>query len=189
MKILITLFVLLFSSSVIAEDITDFEIEGISIGDDITVFFSETQIIENTKIYHTNQKYITLEFHTLDFLKTYNALQLVYKSDDNIIHDITGLLSYEFNIEDCFDKMDIITNDILNSINVTDKTEKTVQKLRQDSSGKSEMTIVQFYFPSGEGQVGCYNWSIEKGWIDHLRVSISTSEFSHWSEKYLITKN
>ena len=47
MKTLLILFVLLFSSSVFAEDISDFEIEGMSIGDSALDFFSEKQIKEN----------------------------------------------------------------------------------------------------------------------------------------------
>ena len=47
MKTLLTFFVLLFSSSVIAEDISDFEIEGMSIGDSLLDYFSEDEIINN----------------------------------------------------------------------------------------------------------------------------------------------
>jgi len=189
MKTLFTLLVLLFSSSVVAGDISDFQIEGMSVGDNVSEFFTEIQIIQNTEIYHTNNKFITLEFHNLDSLKTYGALQLVYKSEDKIIHNITGIMLYKYNIEDCYKKMDIVTNDILNSINIIDKTDKIVQKLKQDSSGKSEMTIVELYFDLGYIQIGCYNWSDEKGWIDHLRVEIRTNEFAKWSKENLITKN
>ena len=185
------LFLILFSFSApsSADDISDFQIEGMGIGDNVSEFFTEIQIIQNTEIYHTNNKFITLEFHNLDSLKTYGALQLVYKSEDKIIHDITGVIPYEYNIEDCYEKMDLITNEILNSINVIDKTDKFVQKLRQDSSGKSEMTAVELYFDSGYSQIGCYNWSDEKGWTDNLRVGIRTNEFDKWSEENIITKN
>ena len=189
MKILLTLFVLLFSSSVVADDISDFEIEGMSVGDNVSEFFTEMQIIQNTVKYHTDNKFITLEFNNLDSFKTYGALQLAYKSENKIIKSITGLMPYKYNIEDCYENMDMITNDILNSINVIDKTDKIVQKLRQDSSGKSEMTIVELYFDSGYCQIGCYNWSDEKGWTDNLRVGIRTNEFDKWSEENLITKN
>ena len=185
------LFLILFSFSApsYADDISEFEIEGISIGDNVSEFFTEMQIIQNTEKYHTNNKFITLEFNNLDSLKTYEALQLAYKSENKIIKSITGLIPYKHNIEDCYEKMDMITNDILNSINVIDKTDKIVQKLRQDSSGKSEMTTVELYFDSGYCQIGCYNWSDEKGWTDNLRVTIRTNEFNKWSEENLITKN
>ena len=185
------LFLILFSFSApsFADDISDFQIEGMSIGDNASEFFTEIQIIQNTVKYHTNNKFITLEFNNLDSLKTYEALQLAYKSENKIIKSITGLIPYKHNIEDCYEKMDMITNDILNSINVIDKTDKIVQKLRQDSSGKSEMTIVELYFDSGYCQIGCYDWSDEKGWIDNFRVTITTNEFDKWSEENLITKN
>ena len=44
MKILLTLFVLLFSSSMFAEDISDFQIEGMSIGDTLLDYFNEEEI-------------------------------------------------------------------------------------------------------------------------------------------------
>ena len=47
MKTLLTLLVLFFSSSVVAEDISDFEIEGFSIGDDLLNHFTEEEIISN----------------------------------------------------------------------------------------------------------------------------------------------
>ena len=191
MRVFITLIILIFGfqSWTKADDISEFEIEGMGIGDNVSEFFTEMQIIQNTVKYHTNNKFITLEFNNLDFFKTYGALQLAYKSENKIIKSITGLMPYKYNIEDCYENMDMITNDILNSINVIDKTDKIVQKLRQDSSGKSEMTIVELYFDSGYCQIGCYNWSDEKGWIDHLRVAIRTNELAKWSEENLITKN
>ena len=44
MKILLTLFVLFFSSSVFAEDISDFQIEGISVGESLLDYMSEEEI-------------------------------------------------------------------------------------------------------------------------------------------------
>ena len=44
MKKILVLFILLFSSSVFAEDISDFEIEGISVGDSLLDHFSLTEI-------------------------------------------------------------------------------------------------------------------------------------------------
>lgn len=44
MKAILTLFVLLFSSSVVADDISDYEIEGMSIGDSLTDYYSEKEI-------------------------------------------------------------------------------------------------------------------------------------------------
>ena len=44
MKILLALFILFFSSSLFADDISDFEIEGMSIGDSALDYFSKEQL-------------------------------------------------------------------------------------------------------------------------------------------------
>ena len=52
MKTLLTLFVLLFSSSLYADDISDFEIEGMSIGDSLLDYFDEKKLDTNKLIPH-----------------------------------------------------------------------------------------------------------------------------------------
>ena len=49
MKTFLVLFVLLFSSSVFADDISDFEIEGISIGDSLLDYMTEDEILRILK--------------------------------------------------------------------------------------------------------------------------------------------
>ena len=50
MKKTLIILVLLFSSSVVAEDISDFEIEGISIGDNLLDYLSKDEILDEFKI-------------------------------------------------------------------------------------------------------------------------------------------
>ena len=45
MKALFIIFILFFSSSVVAEDISDFQIEGISVGDSLLDHYSEKEIM------------------------------------------------------------------------------------------------------------------------------------------------
>ena len=77
MKILLTLFVMFFSSSVFADDISDFEIEGMSIGDSLLDYMSEEEIvegIEKTKdMYHfLNEPDKYSEVYKWNNLKIYN---------------------------------------------------------------------------------------------------------------------
>ena len=82
MKTILTLFVLLSSSSVLAEDILDFQIEGISIGDMYIDHFSEKTIEQNKKNWFKNNKYtIVSDLHKSSF-QTYDWLQLVFKTID-----------------------------------------------------------------------------------------------------------
>ena len=49
------------------------------------------------------------------------------------VSEITGLIPYKYNIEDCYEKMDLITNEILNSINVIDVLIVIIPEFRTES--------------------------------------------------------
>ena len=68
MKALLTLFVLFFSSSVVADDISDFEIEGMSIGDSALEYFTEKHIKKNTVDYYNDKTFTPVENDKLSFL-------------------------------------------------------------------------------------------------------------------------
>ena len=59
MKTLLTLFVLLFSSLMFADDISDFQIEEMSIGDSLLDYYSKDEIINriNSIGYDYGEKY------------------------------------------------------------------------------------------------------------------------------------
>ena len=83
MKILLTLFALLFSSSVVSEDISDFQIEGMSIGDSALDYFSEEQIKNNLQNYYDDKTYLVTELEFLSSFKVYDAIQIHFKNSDN----------------------------------------------------------------------------------------------------------
>ena len=60
MKKTLIIFVLLFSSSVLAEDISDFEIEGISVGDSLLDYMSAKKIKEGFELTKNHYKYLQI---------------------------------------------------------------------------------------------------------------------------------
>ena len=118
MKTLLTLFVLFFSASVYADDISDFQIEGISIGDSALDFFSEKHIKRNEQDYYKDKKFTLVENVKLSFEYTnYDIVNFNYKTDDKnyIIHNISGKIDYDNNIDECLIKMDqiILADDVM----------------------------------------------------------------------------
>ena len=128
MKTLLTLFVLLFSFSVVAEDISDFEIEGISIlkfegmsiGDSLLDYFPEDLIIENivepcltSRIYCGEiPEFVPVYFNNnniVPYFKTYDSLLIYIKPYDRSfrIYSINGIIDFK-NIHDCKNKRDEI---------------------------------------------------------------------------------
>ena len=87
-----------------ADDISDFEIEGMSIGDSLLDYFSKKEIKDNTNTnYYTNNTYTSVSFNKLPVFEIYESVEFNYKTDDEkyIIAAIVGGLFCEENIEKC----------------------------------------------------------------------------------------
>ena len=80
MKTILTFLILFFSSSVVAEDISDFQIEGISIGDNLLNYFSESEIKKNYKSnyykYKKDKSFIATEFDDPSRFTEYDGIQV-----------------------------------------------------------------------------------------------------------------
>ena len=181
MKTLITLFVLLFSSMAVADDISDFQIEGISIGDSLLEYFSEEEINAPNKYYFRDNKFIGILIWQHSSFKVYDGVSFVYKPNTNYkIHSISGSLNYKNNIKDCYNKQDEIVSEISNLFkNISNK--KYVGNYPADETGNSKSTNVEFNLSKNIIRVTCYDISekktLENNWWDSLDVELMTSEF------------
>jgi hypothetical protein len=180
------LFLILFSfqTSSWADDIRDFQIEGMSIGDSILDYMSESEIKDNTATnYYTNNKYTAVKLELPSF-EIYEHVEFNYKTDDKkyIIAAIAGGLFCEKNIEKCNKKQKEIdlelSNMFKNAQRVDDKGKHSA-----DKSGKSTLIHINFWLISGEvATIELVNWSEEitneKRWVDNVKVSFRREEFN-----------
>ena len=92
-----------------ADDISDFEIEGISIGDSVLDFFSEDEIKKNTWDYFKNKEFTPLQFDAPNFAKIYDAIDIQYKTNDSkfTIFGLSGIIFYsdKDKINECYKKI------------------------------------------------------------------------------------
>ena len=192
MKILLTFFFLFYSQLLFAEDISEFEIEGISVGDSLLDYFTNKEIKDNTiETSYINKKYKKIEFYKYDFFKKYEALQFYVLSNDKkfIIYSIAGAIFYD-DITFCNNDRKEIINDIKNIFDDTVKLDiRNVQSHSQDPTGKSLVYSAYFDFLLGdEVHVRCVDWSakIENDyeWSDNLAIYIKTKEFVDWLEYF-----
>ena len=184
MKTLLTLFVLLFSSSVLADDISDFEIEGMSIGDSLLDYFSEKEIKKSKRYDHKNTSWTSDKMFQLrtDRKGPYTEILFALKKNDKkyIIYAISGLVKMKNNISDCYPKLESVSDE-LKELFPNTKIRKGSKKHSGDKSGKSEVKFVEFNFPSGDfASASCYDWSKKMGYWDNFRISIVTNEFQNW---------
>ena len=181
MKILLTFFVFFFPSLLLANDISDFEIEGMSIGDSALDYFSEEEIKNNLQNYYNDNTYLVTELEFLSSFKVYDAIQIHFKNSDKnyFIESITGFLDYPNNIHECYDKKNQI-NDKISFLFQNMQNDKYDFPHNGDKSGKSIVSVSEFFNDDFYIRVSCTAWAKELGYLDTLQVAIDKTEFLDW---------
>jgi len=190
MKRLLTILILIFTLQTPsqADDIRDFQIEGMSIGDSLLDYFSEKEIEDNIqRTSFKNKKYTKFEMYMHDSFKTYETVQVFFKKNDEKykIYFVSGALFDEnINIKNC-KKKDEIAEEISKSIKDVKINDEGIYNHPTDKSGKSKVNASIFEFLSGGYiKVTCVDYSkkIEEewGWNDNVRVDIGTEEFGNF---------
>ena len=105
--LLIIILTISFQTWTKADDIRDFEIEGISIGDSALNHFTKDLINKNTFDYYNDKTFTPVQMPTLAFYKQYDYVDFDFKTNDkkyiiqNIQHTMTlndGAWAYSQNM-------------------------------------------------------------------------------------------
>ena len=105
MRVFLAVLVLIFSfqSWTKADDIRDFEIEGMSIGDSLLDFININEIkkAEENPSFYPDKKYIIIFLNQESDL--YDEIQITYKTKDRnyIIASVNGVVLYPDNFNKC----------------------------------------------------------------------------------------
>ncbi len=185
LAILILIFTLQTPSQ--ADDIIDFQIEGMSVGDSLLDYFSKEEIkqAENNSTLMGDEKFIIIFSPSQS--EIYDQVQITYKFKDKkyLIHSLEGKLEFKNNIKGCDKKMKEISNEVKDMFKDVEITE-AVDKIHDgDESGKSTTTGTFFLFKSKDYvDIYCTDWSAEmhekEGWTDDLTVTLGSSEFRNF---------
>ena len=200
MKTLLSLFLLLFSSSVIAEDISDFKIEQYSIGKNLLDFLTKDKIYEEIKRNAYMYDYLGEpnkygEVYIYKGLQNYNNITFFVSGIGNeyiekkeiIIEGLTGTIEYN-NIQSCLKKRDELENVFITLFSYYEK-ETNIVYHPIDPSGKSQIDEILYFFDSGDAAtLQCYdfeeNLRIKNNWIDGLVISLYKKEVYDWLSNY-----
>ena len=171
----ILILILTFQNPCWADDISDFEIEGMSIGDSLLDYFNESEMKYPTT------KYKDKTYKAVDVQSSqYDVIQILVKSDDKkyIIHSIDGLIEFENNIKGCIKKKNEIVGEMLEIF-------KSLNKVTKDNwamaSGHGKLHFVRFKFESGDfAEVTCYEYNDSWDAPNHLRIGITRIEVENW---------
>jgi hypothetical protein len=184
-KLFTYLFFIIFSFQTpsLADDIRDFQIEGMSIGDSLLDYFSEEKISVQKKHYFPkSKKFIGFAIRS-DTYNTYEIVQFHTKDGDDkyIIYEISGKFIFKNNVKECYSRKNEIVYELKQVFpNSTIKNKKTTHTA--DKSGESKVISTFFYLENNNGYVRiyCTDWTKKMNYDDNLKVSITSEEFSNW---------
>ena len=174
----------MFQTQSQADDIRDFQIEGMSVGDSLLKFFDEKDI---KRLYvFPNKKFATYADVGINF-ETYSGFQVFYYDDDKnfVIQYISGKILYKDSIAECYKKMKEVVAQLKKILPNTVVNDQGINKHKKDKSEKSTSHGVFFNLGDGsEVTVSCTDWDKDMqkdgSHTDNLAVALRSKEFAKW---------
>ena len=188
-KLSLYLFLILFSfqTSSWADDIRDFQIEGMSIEDSLLDYFTKEYIKNKLgESLYSNQNEINHVFLLNEpTFNIYEGIQVHFRTNDEkfIIIGIDGFIYFADNFKGCKKKMKEIALELNKTFNFYEETSSKGAH-PGDKTGKSTTLADSFFLDTGSVSVRCYDWSNamtkKYNYVDHLSVAARTNEFNNW---------
>ena len=182
--LLILILIFSFQNLAKADDIRDFEIEGMSIGDSLLDFMSKSEIKNNELQYFTTKRdyYIIGIF---DDLKNYDQVEIYLRSNDKKykIKTIAGMLKIN-SLDKCLsDKINIVKQ--VDNLFLDTNKQSDIKAHEADVSGVSKQYINQYNFNKmNHIRVECMQWSKkmkkERNFSNTLNVVVMADEVHNW---------
>ena len=181
MRLFLLVLILIFNlqSWTKADNIRDFQIEGMSIGDSLLDYVSEGEI----KKFRTSQtsgskKY--KRYYEVKEVNNYDGIDVWVLDNDSkfIIKSLTGFIEYTNNIVDCYPKKKDIVSSIESQINI-----KSHSYISKYDNNTSQSDVTDFKLKNGSIRIWCTDYSQkkeEKGYGDFLGVTASNAQFLYW---------
>ena len=188
--IAILILILTFQTPSQADDISDFKMEGMSIGDSLLDYFSKKDIEDNSVFMFEKNKYktalvvskshpksnylLSANFEVYDQL----AIYYLYKDNDYKISSFDGSIYFKDNIKNCYKEKDKTTSELteLFGESATIKDEGFTKKKN------FKYNAVNFIFDEGSSaRVTCRDYKKKiKNKIDQLSVILKSIEYRKW---------
>ena len=180
---------LCFISPSQADDIKDFQIGGMSLGDSLLRYFDKSEIKKNS--YFLEQAKGNKEFkkYGKKISGQYDKISVTFKaSDQNFISkSIQGIKWFKDDINSCLKTRDEIIKELSNLFKNQPKKDFAKRVHTFDKNSYS----YDYYVIFGSGNlnnedhvvISCYDWSKNLKYWDHLRVAIVSKEYVQWIGK------
>ena len=184
--VIVVLLTLYLQSWTKADDISEFQIEGMSIGDSLLDYMSETEINSNKRNYVDGKRYYVVAY--FKNLNLYDNVDIYLKRKDKnyIIRTVTGqlrvkgqkCLSKKKEIEDSITKM-FPNKKLVSYENAKHTFDKSGESLQSQSA-----ILLKNHNDKDHIRIECTFWSDKikdkYNFEDHLNVAAMTTEILNW---------
>ena len=183
MRVFIAVLVLIFSlqSWTKADDISDFEIEGMSIGVSLLDYFSEEEILNKEKIFFKkSKKYYRIAFN-LNNSDLYEAIAFFIKDNDKgyIIYGLEGFKEEDYN--SCKKKQKKIAKEFREFF--SNYREKSYEETHNRDSDSIFYSFDFIFKDESATRIICTDWSKKMEnifYYDNLAVYLYNADFRKW---------
>lgn len=169
-----------------ADDIRDFQIEGISVGDNL---FNHLKILGETKesiksrklfYFPGSKKFAGIAFENNVKLNTYEAIQFTINPKTYEIVNIGGkiLEPYKNNRQKCYKKMDEIFSEVKNIFSNVSETKGNEHNHLYNEKAKVKIYLLKI--KSGKITIRCTDWPEDSKIKDGLVVAVGSEEYHQW---------
>tara|TARA_B100001057_G_scaffold291661_1_gene291759 strand:- start:2711 stop:3304 length:594 start_codon:yes stop_codon:yes gene_type:complete len=182
----ILIFIFIFQSWTKADDISDYEIEGVSVGDRLFDHITLKQFNdwEDYKFYYKDKKFVVMPCNISS--KQYDQVGCTFKNTsdrDYKIYGVNGTIKFPKDISKCLKKKDEVTKIFKDLLVNTEFIDRGTYEHDADPTGNSKQTAVDFEFrDSAYIRLVCHDWSDkltkENGWIDEFKVYLTSKELN-----------
>tara|TARA_B100000674_G_scaffold489696_1_gene504121 strand:+ start:398 stop:988 length:591 start_codon:yes stop_codon:yes gene_type:complete len=185
MRIFLVLLLLIFNlqSLTNAEDISEFEIEGISIGDSLLDHLSKDRIDKLPAEYYPKSDKFYVVDGNFQNSELYDGFQVGLKKNDYTIYGITAGIFFD-DMKNCLTHKNKVEEEISDMF---DNLEKYSSKGKHDAdpNGNSYMHQTQYSFSKGGViAIECLDWSDEitnkYNWQDNFSISFYSKEYEYF---------
>ena len=170
---------LIFSFQTIskADDIKDFEIEGLSVGDTILKLMNSNEIDSKKVDYYKDNTYSSINIYPNEKIinfEIYDQLVIGFRSDDTnyIISAISGVV--EMQINDCLNTIDEVTDDLKEIL------PNTIPTKEYDEGTLGKHTFNHFDINGDNIKVSCVEYFEPDKYPNHLRIAANKREYQEW---------
>ena len=180
--------VLLLNGNAYANNIEDFELEGVSIGGSLLDYFSEEEIINNLEYIYENKKSFSKDIAVIYYnknLKEYDIVQIDFKINDKKfeIVGLMGLIDYDNDLDGCYKKQEQIFKELKLFFKGVDTLKGDIEDHPGYPIGEVKLKRFSFFLNENKNsnlEIICFDaLKLE----DRLSVSLKSLEFNNWMLK------